>query len=99
MKRVLERLMDTVVTVDDDDEEEEEAKHSQHHGSVHCSLGTLCDWYSSQTKVRLTRSLRHQRGPITVTMDMFSNYRDPAVAHLEKSAALLAEMVNSNLRL
>lgn len=103
MKRVLERLMDTVVTVDDDDEEEEEeAKHSQHHGSVHCSLGTLCDWYSSQTKVRLvfmTRSRLHQRGPITVTMDMFSNYRNPAVAHLEKSAALLAEMVNSNLRL
>lgn len=66
--------MDTVVTVDDD-EEEEEAKHSQHHGSVHCSLGTLCDWYSSQTKVRLvfmTRNPLHQRGPFTVTMDIFS---------------------------
>lgn len=64
--------MDTVVTVDDD-EEEEEAKHSQHHGSVHCSLGTLCDWYSSQTKVRLvfmTRNPLHQRGPFTVTMDI-----------------------------
>lgn len=54
MKRVLERLMDTVVTVEDDDEEEEEAKQTsaQHHGRVHCSLGTLCDWYSCQTKVR-----------------------------------------------
>ncbi|TWW72028.1 Origin recognition complex subunit 3 [Takifugu flavidus] len=52
MKRVLERLMDTVVTVEDDDEEEEEAKQTstQHHGRVHCSLGALCDWYSCQTK-------------------------------------------------
>lgn len=56
MKRVLERLMDTVVTVDDDDDVEEgEAKqtNNQQHSSVHCSLSTLCDWYSSQTKVRL----------------------------------------------
>lgn len=54
MKRVLERLMDAVVSVEDDDEEEEEAQQTstQHHSRVHCSLGTLCDWYSCQTKVR-----------------------------------------------
>lgn len=53
MKRVLEMLMDTVVTVEDDDEEEEAKQTStQHHSRVHCSLGTLCDWYSCQTKVR-----------------------------------------------
>lgn len=46
--------MDTVVTVDDDDEEEEAKQtNNQQHTSVLCSLGTLCDWYSSQTKVRL----------------------------------------------
>lgn len=58
MKRVLERLMDTVVAVDDDDDEEEgEDKQTiNHHTSVHCSLATLCDWYSSQTKVRLPSS-------------------------------------------
>lgn len=53
MKRILERLMDTVVSVEDDDDEEEETKqNNQHRGGVHCSLGTLCDWYISQTKVR-----------------------------------------------
>ncbi|XP_034530494.1 origin recognition complex subunit 3 isoform X2 [Notolabrus celidotus] len=50
MKRVLERLMDTVVTVDDDEEEENEPISTQLHKSVHCSLGTLCDWYSAKTK-------------------------------------------------
>lgn len=49
MKRVLERLMGTVVTVDD--EEEEEAEQIQLHKSVHCSLNTLCDWYNTKTKV------------------------------------------------
>lgn len=49
MKRVLERLMGTVVTVDD--EEEEEAEQTQLHKSVHCSLNTLCDWYNTKTKV------------------------------------------------
>ncbi|TMS21718.1 Origin recognition complex subunit 3 [Larimichthys crocea] len=48
MKRVLERLMGTVVTVDD--EEEEEAEQIQLHKSVHCSLNTLCDWYNTKTK-------------------------------------------------
>ncbi|KAE8289973.1 Zinc finger protein 292 [Larimichthys crocea] len=48
MKRVLERLMGTVVTVDD--EEEEEAEQTQLHKSVHCSLNTLCDWYNTKTK-------------------------------------------------
>ncbi|KAM4543237.1 origin recognition complex subunit 3 [Odontesthes bonariensis] len=43
MKKVLERLMDTVVAVDDDEEETE-----QLHKSVHCSLGALCDWYTSK---------------------------------------------------
>lgn len=46
--------MDTVVTVDDDDDDDEgEAKqtNNQQHTSVHCSIGSLCDWYSSQTKV------------------------------------------------
>lgn len=54
MKRVLERLMDTVVTVDDEEEEGEEAEQTsaQLHKSVHCSLGTLCDWYNTKTKVR-----------------------------------------------
>lgn len=52
MKRVLERLMDTVVAVDDDDEEEEaEQTNGQFHKSVHCSLSTLCDWYNTKTKV------------------------------------------------
>ncbi|GLD67753.1 zinc finger protein 292-like protein [Lates japonicus] len=53
MKRVLERLMDTIVTVDDDEEEEGEAAEqtsAQLHKSVHCSLGTLCDWYNTKTK-------------------------------------------------
>ncbi|XP_020496380.2 origin recognition complex subunit 3 isoform X1 [Labrus bergylta] len=51
MKRVLERLMGTAVTVDDD-EEEEEAEHANTplHKSVHCSLSTLCDWYNAKTK-------------------------------------------------
>lgn len=57
--------MDAVVTVDDDDDdvEEWEAKqtNNQQRSGVHCSLGTLCDWYSSQTKVRLrsTACLHH----------------------------------------
>nr|XP_020446768.1 origin recognition complex subunit 3 isoform X2 [Monopterus albus] len=50
MKRVLERLMGTDVTMDDDDDDEEEAASIQLHKSVHCSLGTLCDWYSTTTK-------------------------------------------------
>ena len=51
MKRVLERLMDTVVTVDDEEEEEAEQTSTQLHKSVHCSLSTLCDWYNTKTKV------------------------------------------------
>ncbi|KAM8737396.1 origin recognition complex subunit 3 isoform 1-T1 [Acanthopagrus schlegelii] len=50
MKRVLERLMDTVVTVDDEEEEEAEQTSAQLHKSVHCSLSTLCDWYNTKTK-------------------------------------------------
>ncbi|KAM3594665.1 uncharacterized protein V6R79_011817 [Siganus canaliculatus] len=50
MKRVLEKLMDTVVTVDDDEEEEAEQSSTQLHKSVHCSLSALCDWYSTKTK-------------------------------------------------
>lgn len=52
MKRVLERLMDTVVTMDDEEEEEAEQTSTQLHKSVHCSLSTLCDWYNSKVKVR-----------------------------------------------
>lgn len=53
MKRVLERLMGTVVTVDDDEEEEQaEQSVAQLHKSVHCSLSTLCAWYNAKTKVR-----------------------------------------------
>ncbi|KAF7201701.1 origin recognition complex subunit 3 [Nothobranchius furzeri] len=50
MKKVLERLMDTVVAVGDDDDDEVEEETEQHHRSVHCSLTTLCDWYSKKTK-------------------------------------------------
>ncbi|XP_042244216.1 origin recognition complex subunit 3 [Thunnus maccoyii] len=50
MKRVLERLMDTVVAVDDEDEEEAEQTSTPLHKSVHCSLSTLCDWYNTKTK-------------------------------------------------
>ena len=54
MKKVLERLMDTVVAVDDDEEETEQTG-AQPHKSVHCSLGALCDWYTSKTTVRAQR--------------------------------------------
>ncbi|XP_077435131.1 origin recognition complex subunit 3 isoform X2 [Vanacampus margaritifer] len=59
MKKVLERLMDTVVAAEDDDddeeEEDEEAATLQQsstpvHRSVHCSLSVLCEWYNTQTK-------------------------------------------------
>lgn len=51
MKRVLERLMGTDVTVDDEEEEEAEQTSTPLHKSVHCSLSTLCDWYKTKTKV------------------------------------------------
>ncbi|CAJ1073501.1 origin recognition complex subunit 3 [Xyrichtys novacula] len=50
MKRVLERLMDTEVTLDDEEEEVTEQTSTQLHNSVHCSLETLCDWYIAKTK-------------------------------------------------
>ncbi|XP_041828604.1 origin recognition complex subunit 3 [Melanotaenia boesemani] len=50
MKKVLERLMDTVVAVDDEDEEETEQTSAQLHRSVHCSLSALSDWYMTKTK-------------------------------------------------
>lgn len=43
--------MGTAVDVDDEDEEDIEQMSAQLHKSVHCSLSTLCDWYSSKTKV------------------------------------------------
>lgn len=43
--------MGTVVTVDDDEEDEAEQNSTLPHKSVYCSLGTLCDWYSTKTKV------------------------------------------------
>uniref|UniRef100_A0A673CUI3 Origin recognition complex, subunit 3 n=1 Tax=Sphaeramia orbicularis TaxID=375764 RepID=A0A673CUI3_9TELE len=51
MKRVLERLMGTTCTVDDDEEEEPEQTSTETHKSMHCSLGILCDWYKSKTRV------------------------------------------------
>uniref|UniRef100_A0A3Q0T8K2 Origin recognition complex subunit 3 n=1 Tax=Amphilophus citrinellus TaxID=61819 RepID=A0A3Q0T8K2_AMPCI len=45
MKKVLERLMNTVVVVDEEDEEENMQTSTQLHRSVHCSLRILCDWY------------------------------------------------------
>ncbi|KAK5916875.1 hypothetical protein CgunFtcFv8_011814 [Champsocephalus gunnari] len=50
IKRVLERLLGTDVTVDDDEEEETEQTSAPLHKSVHCSLSTLCDWYTMNTK-------------------------------------------------
>lgn len=51
MKKVLERLLGTVVAVDDEDEEETEQPDAHIHKSVHCSLDTLRDWYMANTKV------------------------------------------------
>ena len=54
MKRVLEKLTGTDVAVDDEEEEEEaEPTSAPLHKSAHCSLGTLCDWYHTKTKVRM----------------------------------------------
>ncbi|XP_029349133.1 origin recognition complex subunit 3 isoform X2 [Echeneis naucrates] len=52
MKRVLERLMGAVVSVDDEEQAEETAEQTiaQLHKSAHCSLSTLCDWYSTRTR-------------------------------------------------
>ncbi|XP_049595343.1 origin recognition complex subunit 3 [Syngnathus scovelli] len=50
MKRVLERLMDTVVAEEDDEEEEEEERRIPVHKGWHCSLSMLCEWYNTQTK-------------------------------------------------
>ncbi|KAM9707674.1 origin recognition complex subunit 3 isoform 2-T2 [Menidia menidia] len=50
MKKVLERLTDTVVALDDEDEEAAEQSAASLQKGVHCSLGALCDWYSSKTK-------------------------------------------------
>ncbi|XP_054653030.1 origin recognition complex subunit 3 isoform X2 [Dunckerocampus dactyliophorus] len=76
MKRVLERLMDTVVAFDDDDDDEQEMVPEQRstlaHKNVHCSLSSLCEWYSTQTKKSDTpgkkrRSLsKDQHSPIVV---------------------------------
>ncbi|XP_070698589.1 origin recognition complex subunit 3 isoform X2 [Pempheris klunzingeri] len=50
MKRILERLIGTVVAVDDEEEEEAEQTSAQLHKSVNCSLSALCDWYNAKTK-------------------------------------------------
>uniref|UniRef100_A0A665WM86 Origin recognition complex subunit 3 n=1 Tax=Echeneis naucrates TaxID=173247 RepID=A0A665WM86_ECHNA len=49
---VLERLMGAVVSVDDEEQAEETAEQTiaQLHKSAHCSLSTLCDWYSTRTR-------------------------------------------------
>uniref|UniRef100_A0A3Q2PFU9 Origin recognition complex subunit 3 n=1 Tax=Fundulus heteroclitus TaxID=8078 RepID=A0A3Q2PFU9_FUNHE len=68
MKRVLERVMGTVV--DDDEEEEEEVQQpgSRRHHSVLCSLQALCDWYSSKTKKRSSAAVdeQHRQPPVVI---------------------------------
>uniref|UniRef100_A0AAQ5X6E9 Origin recognition complex subunit 3 n=1 Tax=Amphiprion ocellaris TaxID=80972 RepID=A0AAQ5X6E9_AMPOC len=64
MKRVLERLMDTVV--DDDEEEETEHTSTQLHKSVNCSLSALCDWYITKTKRSSPAEHERQQQPPVV---------------------------------
>uniref|UniRef100_A0A3P8TWZ5 Origin recognition complex subunit 3 n=1 Tax=Amphiprion percula TaxID=161767 RepID=A0A3P8TWZ5_AMPPE len=66
MKRVLERLMDTVV---DDDEEETEHTSTQLHKRVNCSLSALCDWYITKTKKGFkanSSGLLEQQPPVVI---------------------------------
>ncbi|XP_028995450.1 origin recognition complex subunit 3 isoform X2 [Betta splendens] len=68
MKRVLERLMDTVMAVGDDDDEEEECEQTngQLHTNVHCSLSALCDWYSAKTKKSSSGTPGKKRSSLTL---------------------------------
>uniref|UniRef100_A0A3Q4H234 Origin recognition complex subunit 3 n=1 Tax=Neolamprologus brichardi TaxID=32507 RepID=A0A3Q4H234_NEOBR len=66
MKKVLERLMDTVVVVDDEDEEENVETSPRVHRSVHCSLGILCDWYTARTKVGAQTTVDQQQPPVVI---------------------------------
>ncbi|XP_031436874.1 origin recognition complex subunit 3 isoform X2 [Clupea harengus] len=50
MQKVLERLIGVDVAVDDDDEDGGQRSAPVHQKRVHCSLSSLCDWYSSVTK-------------------------------------------------
>lgn len=55
MQKVLERLIGVDVAVDDDDEDGGQRSAPVHQKRVHCSLSSLCDWYSSVTKVRVLK--------------------------------------------
>uniref|UniRef100_A0A669AZ02 Origin recognition complex subunit 3 n=1 Tax=Oreochromis niloticus TaxID=8128 RepID=A0A669AZ02_ORENI len=66
MKKVLERLMDTVVVVDDEDEEENVETSPRVHRSMHCSLGILCDWYTARTKVGAQTTAGQQQPPVVI---------------------------------
>ncbi|XP_034050936.1 origin recognition complex subunit 3 [Thalassophryne amazonica] len=51
IQKLLGRLMGTVVSVEDEDEDDEaEQSSTRLHKGAHCSLSTLCDWYSAKTK-------------------------------------------------
>ncbi|KAG5266022.1 hypothetical protein AALO_G00248960 [Alosa alosa] len=50
MQKVLERLMGVDVTMDDDEDNGGQCSAPVHQKRVHCSLSSLCDWYSSVTK-------------------------------------------------
>uniref|UniRef100_A0A7N8Y1Z3 Origin recognition complex subunit 3 n=1 Tax=Mastacembelus armatus TaxID=205130 RepID=A0A7N8Y1Z3_9TELE len=66
MKRVLERMMGTVVAVDDEEEEEPEQLSAQLHKRVHCSLGTLCDWYNTKTRRSSAVRDEQQQPPVVI---------------------------------
>uniref|UniRef100_A0A667X358 Origin recognition complex subunit 3 n=1 Tax=Myripristis murdjan TaxID=586833 RepID=A0A667X358_9TELE len=59
MQRVLERLMGTVVSA-------EHASTQLHNKRVHCSLGTLCDWYKSKTKVGGKDTANQPQPPVVI---------------------------------
>ncbi|KAM9777303.1 origin recognition complex subunit 3 [Neosynchiropus ocellatus] len=80
MRRVLERIMGTAVA-DDEDEEEVEERSTPRHTSVHCSLGTLCNWYNSVTKVssspgkkRSSSGKDHQQPPVVIILKDFEAF-------------------------
>ncbi|XP_047202041.1 origin recognition complex subunit 3 [Girardinichthys multiradiatus] len=66
LKRVLERLMGTVVAVGDEEEEELQQTDPELQKSVHCSLTALCDWYISKTKKSSCRTPGKKRSSSVV---------------------------------
>ncbi|XP_063040175.1 origin recognition complex subunit 3 [Engraulis encrasicolus] len=68
MQKVLERLMGVDVAMDDDEEEDGGQRSAPtHQKRVHCSLGSLCEWYNSVTK-KLVASPGKKRS--STAMDM-----------------------------